>query len=84
MQLVDAVAAEVKISKLEAKRVVDAVIKLTIDTLKKRDKVALTGFGTFSVIERSERQGRNPRTGAPVKIPSKKVLKFRPTVEMED
>lgn len=84
MQLVDAVATEIKITKLEAKRVVDAVIKVTLDTLKRSDKVTLTGFGTFSIIERSERQGRNPRTGAAVRIPSKRVIKFRQTAGLED
>lgn len=84
IQLVDAVTAEVKVTKLEAKKIVDAVIKVTLDTLQRGDKVTLTGFGTFSIVVRSERRGRNPRTGAIVKIPSKRVIKFRPTAGVED
>ena len=47
------------------------------------ERLTLTGLGTFSVQQKAERVGRNPRTGAAVKIPPRKVIKFRPTVEIE-
>ena len=51
--------------------------------LREGERLTLTGLGTFSVQQKAERVGRNPRTGAAVKIPPRKVIKFRPTVEIE-
>ncbi|MFN3492579.1 MAG: HU family DNA-binding protein, partial [Anaerolineales bacterium] len=70
---VDAVAAKAGLSKANAKAAVDAFISTVGDALKNGDKVILTGFGTFSVSERSAREGRNPSTGEMIKIPAKKV-----------
>ncbi len=82
-QLIESVALEAGISKVAAKRAVDAVVNATIQTLREGDKLSLAGLGTFSVATRPARTGRNPRTGATVKIAPKRVVKFRPTLELE-
>ena len=53
-------------------------------TLKKNGRLALAGFGTFSVTERKAREGRNPQTGKPIKIPATKVVKFKPGKQLKD
>ena len=75
-ELIDAVAGNAKISKAAAGRAIDAFIKNVSKALKKGDKVTLVGFGTFSVSKRKARTGRNPQTGAEIKIPATKVPKF--------
>lgn len=77
-QLVDAIASEAKITKADAKKALDAFINATTKALKKGDRVALVGFGTFGVTKRSARKGRNPQTGKEINIPAKKVVRFRP------
>jgi DNA-binding protein HU-beta len=52
--------------------------------LKKNGKLGLVGFGTFSVVKRKAREGRNPQTGKAIKIPAKKVVKFKPGKELSD
>jgi DNA-binding protein HU-beta len=76
-QLIDAIASEAKITKADAKRALDAFVKTTTTALKKGDRVALVGFGSFSVSKRSSRTGRNPQTGKEITIPAKKVVKFK-------
>lgn len=82
-QLVEAIAIDSNISKIEARKAVDAILRVTVQTLREGDKLAITGFGTFCVEQKSARLGRNPRTGATVKIPPRKVVKFRPAIEVE-
>lgn len=82
-QIVEAVASETGLTKVEARKSVDAFIEIIIRALKENDKVMLSGMGVFSVAQRSARVGRNPRTGAQVKIAPKRVIKFRPTIEVE-
>lgn len=82
-QLVEAISLDANISRVEARKAVDALIRTTVQTLREGDKLTLTGLGTFCVQQKSERVGRNPRTGAAVKIPARKVIKFRPTAEIE-
>ncbi|MDR3296835.1 MAG: HU family DNA-binding protein [Prevotellaceae bacterium] len=77
-QLVDAIAEKAGLTKADAKRGLDAYTEIVVKTLKKNDKVALVGFGTFSVVLRKARTGRNPRTGVELKIKAKKVAKFKP------
>jgi DNA-binding protein HU-beta len=81
-QLVDAIASEAKITKADAKKALDAFINATTKALKKGDRVALVGFGTFGVTKRSARKGRNPQTGKEINIPAKKVVRFRPGSEL--
>ncbi len=77
-ELINSIASDAKISKIAAKNAVDSFINNTSKALKKGDRVALVGFGSFSVSKRSARDGRNPQTGAKIKISAKKVVKFRP------
>ncbi len=76
-ELIDAMAANSGLSKADAKKALDAFIEATTAALKKGDRVALVGFGSFSVSTRSARKGRNPQTGAEINIPAKKVVKFK-------
>ena len=76
-ELVDAIAAEAKLSKADATRALDAFVTATTKSLKKGDRVALVGFGSFSVSKRAARNGRNPQTGKAIKIAAKKVAKFK-------
>jgi len=76
-ELVSAIATDAGVSKSVASKVLDSVINNVTKSLKKGDKVTLVGFGTFSVTKRKARTGRNPQTGKEIKIPAKKVAKFR-------
>lgn len=76
-ELIDAIAKESKLTKVDSKKALDAIIKATTKALKKGDKVILVGYGTFSVVKRAARTGKNPRTGAAIKIPAKKAVKFK-------
>ena len=82
-QFVEAVALDTNMTKVEARKVVDAMIRAPVQTLRDGDRLVLSGLGSFSVQHKSERIGRNPRTGAAVKIPPRKVIKFRPSVELD-
>jgi DNA-binding protein HU-beta len=81
-ELVDAIAKQAEITKVDAKKALTAFTETVAGALKKGDKIALVGFGTFSVSERKARTGRNPRTGAEIKIKAKKVAKFKPSNEL--
>lgn len=83
-QLIDAIAAEANITKADAKKSLDAFVKATAGALKSGDRVALVGFGSFSLSQRSARTGRNPQTGKPIKIAAKKVVKFKPGSDLID
>jgi DNA-binding protein HU-beta len=74
--LVDAIAKSAEISKAAAARALDATVDSIKKALKKGDTVSLVGFGTFKVGKRAARNGRNPRTGATIKIKAAKVPKF--------
>ncbi len=74
--IVTSIAEEAAISKAKAEKALKAFEKGIIITLKKGGKVTLVGFGTFGVSKRAARKGRNPQTGAEIKIPAAKVPKF--------
>ena len=76
-ELIDAMAADSGLSKADAKRALDSFCEATTKALKKGDRVALVGFGSFSVSKRAARKGRNPQTGKEIKIAAKKVVKFK-------
>ena len=78
------VVAKTTCSKAEAGKVVDAFLDAIKKSLKKGNKVTLIGFGTFSVMKRSARTGRNPRTGKSLKIAAKKVPKFKAGKALKD
>lgn len=75
-ELAEAVAKDAGLSKADAGRAVDSLLATVQKTLKKGDEVALTGFGKFSVAHRGARTGRNPQTGAAVKIKASKTPRF--------
>ena len=77
VELINAVAAKTGFSKKDADKAVNAVIGSIEDALKAGEKVQLIGFGTFEVKERAARTGRNPQTGAAVKIAASKVPAFK-------
>ncbi|MDR1348168.1 MAG: HU family DNA-binding protein [Prevotellaceae bacterium] len=81
-ELIDAIAENANLTKVDSKKALDAFIKAVSTALKKGDKIALVGFGSFSVSKRSARTGRNPRTGAALKIAAKKVVKFKAGSEL--
>jgi DNA-binding protein HU-beta len=81
-ELIDAMASQAGLSKADAKRALDAFIDTTGSALKKGDRVALVGFGSFSVSKRSARKGRNPRTGKEINIAAKNVVKFKAGAEL--
>jgi DNA-binding protein HU-beta len=81
-ELIDAMAAGAGISKADAKKSLDAFIGATTGALKKGDRVALVGFGSFSVSKRAARKGRNPQTGKEINIAAKKVVKFKAGAEL--
>ncbi len=83
-ELIDAMANDANITKAEAKRALDAFIKNTGEALAKGDRVALVGFGSFSVATRAARIGRNPQTGKELKIAAKKVVKFKPGTDLTE
>ena len=83
-ELADFIAGEAEISKAAAGRALDAVTTAVKKTLKKGGTVTLVGFGTFSVGKRAARVGRNPQTGAEIKIKAAKVPKFRPGKALKD
>ena len=76
-QLIEAIASDAKVTKAEAKRALEATVNATAKALSKGDRVALVGFGSFSVSKRGARKGRNPQTGKEIKIAAKKVVKFK-------
>ncbi len=76
-ELVEAVANITGVSKAEANRAVDAVFTTITDNLVRGEDVRLTGFGSFSVAKRAARKGRNPQTGAEIKIPASIQAKFK-------
>ena len=83
-ELVDAISSKTKLTKADARKALDAFLEAAVDALKRGEKVAMIGFGTFSVVERAARTGRNPRTGDVLKVAEKKVVKFKPGAELSD
>lgn len=83
-QLVDAMAAEAQITKVDARKALEAYVKITGQQLKMGDKIALVGFGTFSVVKKQARKGVNPSTRKAITIPAKNVVKFKAGSELND
>lgn len=83
-ELVEHIATKSDISKAAATRALASIIEAVKKTLKKGDSVTLVGFGTFSVSKRAARTGRNPRTGAALKIKAAKVPRFKPGKGLKD
>ena len=81
-ELIAQIAEDAGVSKTQANAALDSFVATVTKTLKKGDKVTLVGFGTFSVSKRAARTGRNPQTGATIKIKAKKVAKFKAGKEL--
>ena len=77
VELIGAVASKSEFSKKDVEKVINAFTSVVTDTLVDGDKVTITGFGTFEVVERAERQGRNPATNEPLLIRASKSPKFK-------
>jgi DNA-binding protein HU-beta len=82
-ELVDLLAARTSLTKSDAQKVLDSFQDIVSEALGKGDDVVLVGFGTFSVGERAERTGRNPRTGEALVIKAAKVPKFSPGAKLK-
>ena len=83
-ELISAIAEGAGLSKADAKKALDVTLSTIANAMKKGDKVALVGFGTFAVTERPAREGINPATKAKIQIPAKKVMKFKAGSELAD
>ena len=83
-ELVDAIAKKTGLSKKDAAAAVDAFVDTVSATLKKKDKVQLVGFGTFQTSKRAARTGRNPQTGAEIKIKASTVPQFKAGKALKD
>lgn len=83
-ELVAAMAEQSGLSKKDAEKALKAFIEITTDTLKKKGSIQLIGFGTFSTAERAAREGRNPATGATIKIKKSVAPKFKAGKALKD
>jgi len=82
--LVAAIAEQTELSKKDAEKALGAFVDVVSDELAKGGKIQLVGFGTFDVAERSAREGRNPQTGATMKIPASKAPRFKAGKALKD
>jgi len=82
--LVKALSDKMGITKKESGDFIDAFVEVVTETLAKGDDVKLVGFGTFEVSDRKARKGVNPQTRKPIKIPARRVPKFKPGKELKD
>ena len=83
-ELIDQIAAGAGLTKVDAKKALEATVAAITDALKKGDKVQLVGFGTFAVAEKPAREGINPATKQKITIAAKKVAKFKAGAELAD
>ena len=83
-EFINAVAEKSGLSKVDAKQAVEAFVETVSSELKEGGKVALLGFGSFSVAEKSARKGVNPKTKQPIEIPARKSVKFKAGAELTE
>lgn len=83
-ELIEAMAKEAGLTQKDTKKALDAFITVLGNELKQDGKLALIGFGSFSVVTREARTGRNPRTGETIQIPAKKMVKFQAGAELNN
>lgn len=81
-ELINEIAAKAACNKAVAKSALEATLEAISEALAKEDKVALIGFGTFSIVEKSARTGINPHTKEKIEIPARKVVKFKPSADL--
>ena len=83
-ELIAQIAAESELSKVQAQKALDSVVSSIFKTLKKDARLPIFGLGVFEVVKRPKRKGRNPRTGEPLVIKGRKVVRFRPAKALKD
>ena len=83
-ELIDMISQNTEVSKVEAKKQLETVIETFAKVLAEGEEIKLTGFGTFSVVNRDAREGRNPQTGEAIQIPSSKSVKFKVGKSLKD
>ncbi len=76
--LIESIASSAKISKVAAEKGLNGMLSTMAEAMEEGERVTLVGFGSFSIVERAPRLGRNPKTGESVPIPPRKAVKFRP------
>lgn len=81
---INAVSEKSGLSKVDAKKAVDAFVETVSNVLKEGDKLSLLGFGTFSVTEKAARKGVNPKTKEPIEIAARKTVKFKAGAELNE
>ena len=77
-EFIGVIAKKAECSKVDAKRALEAIIQTVEEALDEGNKVSLLGFGSFAVVEKAARKGINPKTKAPINIPARKAIKFKP------
>ncbi len=83
-ELIAQIAAAGQVKKADVEKTLNAFVKTVTEVLQTQGRISLAGFGTFTVSERKEREGRNPQTGEPIKIAATKVVKFKPGKTLKD
>jgi DNA-binding protein HU-beta len=83
-ELIAKIAAKAEMSQSDVNKVVAAFVETVTEALQDGEKIALVNFGTFEVVDKKERESRNPRTGDKIKIPAKRVPRFRPGKGFKD
>ena len=83
-QLIDAIASEAGLTKVQAREALEAMLTTTVQTLGRGEDVTLVGFGSFKVVERKARMGMNPQTKKKIEIPATKVVRFKPGSDIEN
>ncbi len=81
-QLIDAIASKTSMTKADSGKALGALTDSLTSALKKGERISFPGFGTFSVVQRKARTGRNPRTGETIAIKAKTVVKFKPSSKL--
>ncbi len=83
-ELISAIAKSTGLTKADSERSLNSFLATAKNTIKEEGKLPLAGFGTFVVVNRKARTGRNPQTGAPIQIKASKVVRFRPGKELKE
>ena len=84
IEFVEAVAKETEWTKKDSEEAINAVVKAITNALLSGEKLSIVGFGTFEVVERAERQARNPQNGNAILVPACKVPKFKPSKALKE
>jgi DNA-binding protein HU-beta len=83
-ELIEGIAKDTGLTKADSERALNAFLNLAKGAIKREGRLPLAGFGTFVLINRKARTGRNPQTGAPIQIRASKVVRFRPGKELKE